>query len=267
MSPIKDPYKNFKFVLKWDGKIQAGFSDITIPDISADPIEYRKINEIDTVRKIPGLIKYSNIVLKRGVTDNLELFKWYKETIESKSNSSRKDISILLLDEVGNESLRWDFANVWLTKYKASDLYNTNSEIAIETLHLSYEDMIEFNIIDKQSFQIEYYFSLPKGYVEKKGKPHKNGIMRLATAADEIHSMQDQHVIANPNYLIIILLSKVITKLGDLENNQINTKVIESLFVADIVYLRKFYQKINSRDLLDIKTSCPKCNNINLPIA
>lgn len=113
---------------------------------------------------------------------------------------------------------------------------------------------------DLQSvFQTEYEFSLPKGYVDKDGNLHKTGIMRLATAADEILPAKDTRVMSNPPYLTVILLSRVITRLGNLENDQINPKVVESLFVSDLSYLRKLYQKINSEENSLIKTNCPKC--------
>ena len=73
MSSRVDPWRSVRFLLEWDGLVQAGFSEVTVPDTSTDPIEYREGNEITTVRKIPGLTKYSNIVCKRGITNNLEL--------------------------------------------------------------------------------------------------------------------------------------------------------------------------------------------------
>lgn len=142
MPEKNDPWRNFRFLVEWDGVVQAGFREVTIPDISADPIEYRDENEIPTVRKLPGLIKYSNIICKRGVTYNLELFNWYKEIVAGKINSNRKNVSILLLDEERNEAARWNFSNVWPTKYDAPDLNASGNEIAIETLELAHEGMI-----------------------------------------------------------------------------------------------------------------------------
>lgn len=144
MSQRVDPWRSVRFLIEWQGLVQAGFSEITIPDMAADPIEYREGNEITTVRKVPGLIKYSNIVCKRGITNNLELFNWFKTITEGKINSNRKNVSILLLDEEGNEASRWNFVNVWPTKYDAPDLNATGSEIAIETLELAHEGMVRF---------------------------------------------------------------------------------------------------------------------------
>lgn len=138
----KDPYRNSRFLLEIDGISQAGFSEVTIPDVSAEPIEYREGNEATTVRKIPGLIKYSNIVLKWGITNSLDLYKWFVDIENGKINSSRKNISILLLDEEGNEATRWNFVQAWPTKYDAPDANAKGNEIAIETLEIAHEGMV-----------------------------------------------------------------------------------------------------------------------------
>jgi len=109
------------------------------------------------------------------------------------------------------------------------------------------------------TFQTEFEFALPKGYVDGEGNLHKNGIMRLATAADEILPMKDQRVQSNPAYLTVILLSRVITKLGDLQS--INTKTIENFFASDLSYLQEFYSRINENGTSKVKTICPKCEH------
>ncbi len=111
------------------------------------------------------------------------------------------------------------------------------------------------------SLQTEYPFQLPKGYVDKDGNVHNKGIMRLATAADEILPMKDVRVQQNQSYLSIMILSRVITKLGDL--NTIDVRVIENLFTADLAYLQDFYQNINQIDPPKYKFSCSKCGQQN----
>lgn len=128
-------------MLEIDNIIQAGFSEVTIPDISAEPIEYRNGDETPTMRKIPGLIKYGNVVLKWGVTDSMELYNWHKDIVNGKIAKSRKRLSILILDEEGKEVSRWNFDQSWPTKYDAPDLNAKNNEIAIETLELAVENM------------------------------------------------------------------------------------------------------------------------------
>jgi hypothetical protein len=105
--------------------------------------------------------------------------------------------------------------------------------------------------------QTEFPFALPLGYMDPEGDLHREGIMRLATAYDEIAPMKDPRVQANPGYLVIILLSRVITRLGDLEH--INPKLIEGLFAADLAYLQDFYRRINENGHDRLIVSCPHC--------
>ena len=108
-------------------------------------------------------------------------------------------------------------------------------------------------------FQTEYEFTLPKGYADEEGNLHKSGIMRLATAADEILPLKDPRVQQNPAYLTIILLSRVVIKLGELP--AVNPRVIEELFASDLAYLQEFYRKINGGSTTKIKAKCPKCEH------
>jgi hypothetical protein len=95
----------------------------------------------------------------------------------------------------------------------------------------------------------EVEFTLPMGYRDGDGTLHKNGVMRLATAGDEILPLKDHRVQSNPAYLTIIVLSRVIVRLGSLD--MINTKVIEDLFAADFSYLQNLYNRINQVDADD----------------
>ena len=90
------------------------------------------------------------------------------------------------------------------------------------------------------SFQTEHKFMLPKGYVDKEGNVHREGVMRLATAMDEIAPLQDYRVQANRAYLVIILLSRVTVRLGTLRT--VGPNIIESLFSSDLAYLQDFYR-------------------------
>ena len=113
--------------------------------------------------------------------------------------------------------------------------------------------------------ETEFEFELPKGYVDKNGDVHKRGTMRLATAADEILPLRDPRVQQNAGYLTIILLSRVITRLGTLST--INTHVIEGLFTMDLAYLQDLYQRINMSDMPTYKVVCPHCNQqIEVPL-
>ena len=104
----------------------------------------------------------------------------------------------------------------------------------------------------------EFPFVLPRGYLDSEGVLHREGAMRLATAADEIGPMKDGRVQANPGYLVIILMARVITRLGTLRS--INPKVIEELFAADLAYLQDFYQQINANGHSRLGVTCPHCD-------
>lgn len=109
------------------------------------------------------------------------------------------------------------------------------------------------------ALQTEYEFTLPIGYVDAEGTLHKEGVMRLATAADEILPMKDPRVQNNPAYLTIILLSRVIIRLGTVQ--MISTRLIEGLFAADLNYLQGLYRRINEHGSNTIVTVCPKCEH------
>jgi hypothetical protein len=107
------------------------------------------------------------------------------------------------------------------------------------------------------SLQTEFEFTLPRGYVDQEGNLHRHGIMRLATAMDEIAPLRDLRVRSNQAYLVIILLSRVIVKLGNLQ--QVSTGVLENLFAADLAYLQAFYRQINEQGTSLLKFTCPDC--------
>jgi hypothetical protein len=109
------------------------------------------------------------------------------------------------------------------------------------------------------SLQTEYSFTLPRGYVDPEGNLHREGVMRLATAMDEITPLRDLRVRSNQAYLVIILLSRVIVRLGSL--SQVTTGVIENLFAADLSYLQAFYRQINEQGFSIFKLTCPECKN------
>ena len=108
------------------------------------------------------------------------------------------------------------------------------------------------------SLQTQFEFTLPRGFVDSDGTVHKKGVMRLATAMDEIAPLRDVRVTQNQAYLTIILLARVVVKLGTLP--QISTGVIENLFAADLAYLQAFYRQINEEGTTIIKRQCPACN-------
>jgi hypothetical protein len=109
------------------------------------------------------------------------------------------------------------------------------------------------------AFQTEFPFTLPKGFVDRDGNLHREGVMRLATAKDEIAPLQDYRVQQNRAYLVIILLSRVIEKLGTL--GSVNPSVIEGLFSSDLAYLQEFYRRINEEGSAKFAATCPACGH------
>ncbi len=109
------------------------------------------------------------------------------------------------------------------------------------------------------AFATEFEFVLPKGYVDGEGTVHREGTMRLATAADEILPLKDPRVQGNSAYLAVILLARVVTRLGSLD--AINPKIIEGLFAADLAYLQDFYNRVNGAQTRKITVACPHCSH------
>lgn len=115
------------------------------------------------------------------------------------------------------------------------------------------------------AFQTEYEFMLPRGYLDPSGMLHKEGAMRLATAGDEILPLKDPRVQQNPGYLTVILLARVITRLGSLP--AVDTRVIENLYTADLSYLQDMYERINTMESPCYKSLCPHCGQeVNIPV-
>jgi len=106
----------------------------------------------------------------------------------------------------------------------------------------------------------EFSFTLPYGYVDSEGTVHRDGVMRMATAMDEIAPQKDRRVQSNPAYLVVILLARVVTKLGDLP--QLNPKVIEGLYAGDLAYLQDLYLRINQNGTNRVAVTCPHCEQM-----
>jgi hypothetical protein len=109
------------------------------------------------------------------------------------------------------------------------------------------------------TLQTEFEFTLPRGFVDGDGNLHKKGTMRLATAMDEIAPLRDPRVSANQAYLAVILLARVVTKLGTMPD--VNTGVIERLFSADFAFLQDFYRRINTNGGIKVPATCPQCEH------
>ena len=105
----------------------------------------------------------------------------------------------------------------------------------------------------------EYPFVLPRGYVDEHGQVHRDGIMRLATARDEIAPQTDARVRQNPSYLTVILLERTVTRLGSLP--AVDTFVVENLFASDLAFLQDLYRRINQEGRTEAEVTCPSCGH------
>ena len=105
----------------------------------------------------------------------------------------------------------------------------------------------------------EYPFTLPRGYVDEHGRLHREGVMRLATARDEILPQTDPRVRQNPSYLTVILLERTVTRLGDL--SAVDTFVVENLFASDLAFLQDLYRRVNQEGRTEAAVTCPSCGH------
>ncbi|MFE8977719.1 hypothetical protein ACFYM7_30530 [Streptomyces cyaneofuscatus] len=110
-----------------------------------------------------------------------------------------------------------------------------------------------------QTMRTEYPFVLPRGYVDAQGRVHRDGLMRLATARDEITPQADPKVQQNPAYLTVLLLSRTVTRLGGVTD--VSTDTIENLFASDLAFLQDLYRRINQEGRTEAKVSCPSCEH------
>ncbi len=134
-----DPYRNFRFRIEIDGINVASFADATIPDTSTEAVPYREGTDPAHERKLSGLNKFGNITLKKGLTDSMDLYNWRKSVEDTGAIKARKSISIVLIDEEGNDKSRWDVVQAWPTKYSPSGLSAKANEVLIESLDIVHE--------------------------------------------------------------------------------------------------------------------------------
>ncbi len=134
-----DPYKNYRFLVEIDGIVQAGFQECSGLSSEVQVVEYREGGDPMNVRKLPGTVKYSDITLKWGMTDSRELYDWHLTAVNGQLQ--RKNGSVIVLDDAGQEKVRWNFFSAWATKYAAPDLNAKGNDVAIETLTICCERM------------------------------------------------------------------------------------------------------------------------------
>jgi phage tail-like protein len=137
-----DPYRAHNFIVEIGGITRAGFREVSGLDAANDSIDYREGNDKDlALAKIPGLVKYSNITLKWGVTTDPDIWQWRKSAMDGKVE--RTNLSIVMLGEDGTEAKRWNVFEAWCSKLTMPSLNATGNDIAIETMEITHERLEE----------------------------------------------------------------------------------------------------------------------------
>ena len=136
-----DPYRGFNFRIEIDGLTLGAFSECSGLTAEGDPVEYREGTDVpNTVRKLVGLRKYSNITLKRGYTKNNELWTWYANI--ANGTQDRRNGTIVLMSEDRQDVMRWNFENGWINKVEGPTFNASGNEVAIESAEICHEGLI-----------------------------------------------------------------------------------------------------------------------------
>ena len=136
----ENPLGNYRFIVTIGDIEPASFSEVKIPDSEIQSIEYREGSDPSkTVRKLPGLVRFSDLILRRGLTKSLNVYDWFKNN--KNGSTDRRSIVVTVLDESREPCAKWKFRNCWPTKYSGPTLNATSNEYVIEELTISVEDV------------------------------------------------------------------------------------------------------------------------------
>lgn len=134
-----DPLRNYRFRVEIDGVQAAAFAEVSIDPTTTDVIEYREGSEPSHARKLPGLTRFGNVTLKRGVTTSLDLVNWHLEVVRGQISTARRNLTIVVLDDAGQDMARFNVFDAWPAKYDPGDLNAKGNEVFIELLELANE--------------------------------------------------------------------------------------------------------------------------------
>ncbi len=136
----RDPYLNFNFLVQIDGDTVAGFREADLPEARIEIAAYREGNErSNTIRRLPGRVEYSPLVLRRGFAGDRTLFQWWRDVADG--NLDRRNVVIILRDQSGRDVARWAFRDALPTKYSGPSFRAQGNEVAIESIELAVESM------------------------------------------------------------------------------------------------------------------------------
>lgn len=131
-----DPFLGFRFRVEIDGIQTAAFSEATIPDTTTQTADYREGTDAKNVRKLSGLNQYGNVTLKKGLSAGRDLADWQALCEQFGAAKNRRTISLILVDDEGNDSARWDVREAWPTKINTTGFNATGNSVMIETLEI-----------------------------------------------------------------------------------------------------------------------------------
>ncbi|MBX3249811.1 MAG: phage tail protein [Myxococcales bacterium] len=134
-----DPYISFNYLVEIAGLGSGGFSEVSGLDVEVQPIDYRNGDEDFVPRKLPGLKRFPNLILKRGIIGKTDVFDWVRRTAEGQVD--RREGAIVLRDEQRREVFRWRFVRGWACKYSGPTLSGDSNTVALETIEICHEGL------------------------------------------------------------------------------------------------------------------------------
>lgn len=137
--PREDPYVGFNYIVEIGGIRAAGFNEVSGLDAEIEPIDYRNGDEDFVARKLPGMKKFPNLVLKRGIVGEVDVFNWFRQGAQG--TVDRREGAVVLRDEQRNEVMRWRFVRGWACKYTGPSLKSDSSAVAIESIEICHEGL------------------------------------------------------------------------------------------------------------------------------
>ncbi len=143
----EDPLLGFHFQVDLNGKVAGYFTECSGLGSETEVVEHKVVNEngVEVVMKVPGRLKWENIVLKRGITSDMEIWTWRKEVEEGNVSSARTNGSITMLDQTLAEVARWNFENAWPVKVTGPSVKSDGNEIGVEELTIAHEYIVRVN--------------------------------------------------------------------------------------------------------------------------
>lgn len=143
---FSDPYHQHRFRVDIQGITKAGFAEVHIPESQIDIIEYWEGGKSMPVTRLSGKVQHENVILKWGITDNSELSDWWSLVQKEGCTPHKKDVCIILMDDAGNDKIKWLFTNAWPIKYHASDLNALESGVCLEMVEITFDRMQRFPV-------------------------------------------------------------------------------------------------------------------------